>query len=202
MNSHGVSNAHKNDAGAALVITDKNDQFSLLKNTLSGLFSDMIQVRSLGEAVMKTANRQVGAVFAFMPFTDGKSIDDAAGFAEKRFVPLCVFVGTELYPETAYRMKGRYAFVLSYPIQAGMLIQTANILISSRIYVSRLSAERDSLQDKLTDMSVINRAKLLLVEKRRYTEEQAHHALEKAAMDRGISKRKAAEAVLHALGSD
>ena len=111
MNSHGISNAHKNDAGAALVITDKSDQFSLLKNTLSGLFSDMIQVRSLGEAVMKTANRQVGAVFAFMPFTDGKSIDDAAGFAEKRSVPLCVFVGSELYPETAYRMKGRYAFV-------------------------------------------------------------------------------------------
>ena len=198
MNTTGSMNINKNDTGLALVITDKNEHFTFIKSALSGYFSGIIQLRSLGEAVMRTDQRHIGAVFAFLPFTDGRSVDEAVNFAEKRTAPLCILVSAELYPDTVYRVKGRYAFVLSWPVQAGILVQTANILASSGAYVARISAERDRLQDKLTDMSVINRAKLLLVEKKRYTEEQAHHALEKAAMDRGISKRKAAEYVLRA----
>ena len=48
-------------------------------------------------------------------------------------------------------------------------------------------------------MRVVNRAKCLLIEKKQMTEEEAHHYLEKLAMDACITKREAATDIIRRL---
>ena len=63
----------------------------------------------------------------------------------------------------------------------------------------RLRAVRmreNSLQRKLDDTRLVNRAKLLLMSRLQMTEAQAHRFIEKTAMDSGMSKRDVAVGII------
>ena len=53
-----------------------------------------------------------------------------------------------------------------------------------------------SLNDKMAEIRLVNKAKWTLIEKKGMTEEEAHRYIEKYAMDERISKREAAERVI------
>ena len=52
------------------------------------------------------------------------------------------------------------------------------------------------------DQELVNRAKHLLIEKKGYTEQEAHRSIQKRAMDQGIRAVAAARQVLQELGED
>ncbi len=59
-----------------------------------------------------------------------------------------------------------------------------------------------SLQDKMADIRTINRAKLLLIEQLKMNEQEAHHYIEKQAMNLRASKREIAENIIRTYASD
>ena len=58
--------------------------------------------------------------------------------------------------------------------------------------------QAERMQQKLKDIRVIDKAKCLLIQYERLTEEEAHRAIEKQAMDRRVSRREVAERILEA----
>ena len=46
-------------------------------------------------------------------------------------------------------------------------------------------------------MSIVTKAKCLLIQMRQMTEEEAHYYLEKRAMDEGLSKREVAMGIIN-----
>ena len=53
-----------------------------------------------------------------------------------------------------------------------------------------------ALQEKMTDIRTINRAKWLLIEQLRMTESEAHYYIERQAMDTRLSRREVAENII------
>ena len=53
-----------------------------------------------------------------------------------------------------------------------------------------------SMEEKMVEIRIVNRAKCLLIEQLRMTEEEAHRYIEKQAMDRCVTKRTVAENIL------
>ena len=62
--------------------------------------------------------------------------------------------------------------------------------MSNRLYA--MQARENSLQKKLGDTKLVNRAKLLLISRLQMSETEAHRYIEKAAMDTGESRREVA----------
>lgn len=62
--------------------------------------------------------------------------------------------------------------------------------MSNRLYT--MQAREDSLQKKLGDTKLVNRAKLLLISRLQMSEAEAHRYIEKTAMDTGESRREVA----------
>lgn len=86
--------------------------------------------------------------------------------------------------------------VFSLPLRRQTL---AELLRSFLVFSARAAsgnAELVRLRAKVNDMGVISRAKCLLIQNERMTEDEAHHSLERRAMDDGISKREAAEEII------
>ena len=109
-----------------------------------------------------------------------------------------VIVRKENIPEAERLLKGSGAAVLPhdvpdvpFPVLAGVL--QAEAKAGERLFA--VCGEIDRLRERLESEKLIHRAKLALME-RGMNEEEAHHFLEKQAMDRRLSRRAVAEEVL------
>ena len=87
-------------------------------------------------------------------------------------------------------------FVLEKPVSRQALAQAVHLLKVSQRRVAELQRKNAELLQKLDDARLIGRAKCLLVEKLGLTEDEAHHCLERRAMDLRISRREAALTVI------
>jgi response regulator NasT len=56
--------------------------------------------------------------------------------------------------------------------------------------------ELESLQAKMEEMRLVNRAKLILVQRFKMSEKDAHRFIEKNAMDRCVKRRTIAESII------
>ena len=186
----------RDGTGTVLVISAKEDAGTFVKTSLHSNVSRVIRAGGITEAKKKISAEGVDLLIVFMPLPDGSGIEEIMELERRRSVPAVILTGPDLYAEAVYRTRGHRIYVLSYPAKKSMLAQTVNVLAAGQAQIRKLMKERDSLQEKLADQTVINRAKLLLIERDGLTEDEAHHLLERAAMDKGITKRKAAESIL------
>ena len=56
--------------------------------------------------------------------------------------------------------------------------------------------KKEKVEQRIEDIRIVNRAKCLLIQYTRLTEEEAHRFIEKQAMDRRLTKREIAEEIL------
>ena len=53
-----------------------------------------------------------------------------------------------------------------------------------------------SIEEKMEEIRIVNRAKCLLIEQLKMTEKEAHRYIEKQAMDRCVTRRTIAENII------
>ena len=70
------------------------------------------------------------------------------------------------------------------------------LLRATRERLRRMEQRAATVEEKMEEIRIVGRAKLLLIEKLKMTEPDAHRYIEKTAMDRCISKRAVAESII------
>ena len=60
----------------------------------------------------------------------------------------------------------------------------------------RMEKKTASIEEKMEEIRIVNRAKLLLIEQLKMTEKEAHRYIEKQAMDLRISRAEVARSIL------
>ena len=71
--------------------------------------------------------------------------------------------------------------------------------VEQRVFRERLRRQEEkqvSVEEKITEIRLVNRAKWLLIERLGMRETDAHRYIEKQAMDQRVSRRKIAESVI------
>lgn len=86
--------------------------------------------------------------------------------------------------------------VINKPVLKVVLNQAIKFAELSKNRVITLNEENLKLQDKITQIKLINRAKWVLIRYLNMTENQAHKYIEQQAMERRMSKKKIAEKIL------
>ena len=69
-------------------------------------------------------------------------------------------------------------------------------MTSTRERLRSLEKKNVSLEDKMQEIRIVNRAKWTLIEHLKMTEADAHRYIEKQAMDRCVSKKDVSEAII------
>ena len=87
-------------------------------------------------------------------------------------------------------------FVLPKPTSKPIIITALSWLSSAREKLRKTEKKTLSIEEKMEEIRIVNRAKWLLISELKMDEQGAHRYIEKQAMDRCISKKVIAEEII------
>jgi len=86
--------------------------------------------------------------------------------------------------------------IIAKPVDKSLLWSALSLARSVQNRVKRILAENAQLKQKIEDIRIIDRAKLILISSMKMSEQEAHRYIEKQAMDIRSSRRIVAEGIL------
>ncbi len=150
-----------------------------------------------GEAWRALQEQVFSIVLIISPLTDGQGYDLAKMAAGTTSGVILVCVPAS-YEAACSKLEESGVFVLSSEMGRRMLIYAVKMMSAVHRRLANAIPQAERMQQKLKDIRVIDKAKCLLIQYERLTEEEAHRAIEKQAMDRRVSRREVAERILEA----
>ena len=128
------------------------------------------------------------------PLTDEFGSQLAADLPGSSVVLL--MVRSELYEGVYAKATDSGVMTLAKPTSPAMLMQALRWMHAVRERLRRMEAKNTSLEEKMTDIRLVNRAKWLLITELSMTEPDAHRYIEKQAMDRCVPRRVIAQQII------
>ncbi len=162
----------------------------------ASLYSPVLIVSSVSAAKQALAQRTFDFVLVHSPLPDDQGLRFAAGVSASSSSAVLVLVRAEFYEEVYYKMRESGVFLLPRPLSRPSLERALHWMASARERLRRLEKKSLSMEEKMAEIRLVNRAKWLLIQHLGLDEAQAHRHLEKQAMDLCITKRQAAETVI------
>ncbi len=86
--------------------------------------------------------------------------------------------------------------VMAKPLDAAAFREGMVLLLAAMNRLDNLRKQKDALAQRLEEMKILNRAKLILMEVLKLNEEQAHKFIERQAMERRLTKRLICESII------
>lgn len=118
--------------------------------------------------------------------------------AVNRQTVVLLVVRAELYEEACDRVTEAGVFVLAKPTAKPVMTTALGWMASARERLRQLEQKTLSIEEKMEEIRLVNRAKWLLISNRQLEESEAHRYIEKQAMDRCVSKRAVAREIIDA----
>lgn len=87
-------------------------------------------------------------------------------------------------------------FTMPKPVSKQILMQALSWMSSARERLRQSEKKSSTIEEKMLEIRLINRAKWLLISELQMTEPEAHRYIEKRAMDECINKRTVAEDII------
>lgn len=153
-------------------------------------------VRSVGEARRRIAETDFDIVLINAPLPDDFGIRLAIDICANSGAGVLLMVKNELFDDIYARAVGYGVITLSKPTNLQIVAQNLRILCATRERMRRMEAKQATVEEKIEEMRLVNRAKWLLIECLSMTEPEAHRYIEKQSMDQRISKREVAESII------
>lgn len=140
--------------------------------------------------------RRFDIVIINTPLTDDFGTRLALDITEDSGAGVMLLVKSEHYPDISVRVSPYGILTLQKPTSSQMIMQTMFLMCATRERLRRMEEKKASMEEKMEEIRLVNRAKCLLIEQLKMTEKEAHRYIEKQAMDRCVTKREIAEKIL------
>ena len=146
------------------------------------------------EYAMDETDFDVVVVDGAAPTEDTFSL--AACAASHNVSHVLLLAQAESFDETAAYAQEYGYMALPSPVDPALLRQSLGMMAAASARIHELEERANDLQEKMDDLRVVDRAKLILVQRFKMTEKEAHRFIEKNAMDRSVKRRTVAENII------
>ena len=171
-----------------------NDTLSALLP--SSKYSQTHFVSNISAAKRVLAERAFDFVIINSPLPDDVGTRFAIDTANSEESVVLLMVRTELQEEIYDKVAEHGVFVLSKPTSKPTMMTALSWLSSAREKLRKTEKKTLSIEEKMEEIRIVNRAKWLLIGELKLDEPEAHRYIEKQAMDRCVSKRVVAEEII------
>lgn len=152
---------------------------------------------SIAEARRELVARHFDFVIVNPPLPDDMGVRFAIDTSEKPDCVVLLLLKGETYEQVNARVQPYGVFTIQLPVGTQTLKQGLKWMSAARERLRRLETKTLTVEEKMEEIRVVNRAKWLLIEKQNMTESEAHHLIEKQAMDGCLTKKEVASAIIH-----
>ena len=171
-----------------------NDTLSALLP--SSKYSPTHFVSNISAAKRVLAERAFDFVIINSPLPDDVGTRFAIDTVNSEESVVLLMVRTELQEEIYDKVAEHGVFVLSKPTSKPTMMTALSWLSSAREKLRKTEKKTLSIEEKMEEIRIVNRAKWILIRELKLDEPEAHRYIEKQAMDRCVSKRVVAEEVI------
>ena len=153
-------------------------------------------VTSVSAAKRMLAERSFDFVIVNSPLPDDPGVRFAIDACTSRGTVVLLLVKSEAYISVNDKVVVHGVFTLPRPISRQSLQLALSWMISARERLRRIEKKTLSIEEKMEEIRLVNRAKWLLISELKMEEPQAHRYIEKQSMDLCVPKRQVAEDII------
>ena len=157
----------------------------------------VVYARSSAEAQRLLAENSYDIVIINTPLSDDFGLRLASYVSSNTTAGVLLLVKSDRYTETSAKMLSYGVMTLPKPTSSQMLTQTLGVLCATRERLRQMEEKQLSVEQKMEEIRLVNRAKWLLIETLGMSEAESHRYIEKQAMDLRISKAQVARNIIH-----
>lgn len=130
------------------------------------------------------------------PLPDEMGTKYAMDLSSNKSTVCLVFIKAELYEEIRGKVTPRGVFTLPKPTSAIATAHGLDFLASARERLRNLENKALTIEEKMEEIRLVNRAKWLLIDQLKMTEPDAHRYIEKQAMDTCVTRSEVAKGII------
>ena len=151
---------------------------------------------NVSEAKRHLAARAFDFVLVDAPLPDDSGIRFAIDACRSQTTVVLLLVPAQVHAEVHDKVAEHGVFTLTKPTSRGTFSQALSWLSSARERLRKMEQKASTIEERMEEIRIVNRAKFLLISELKMTEAEAHHYIERNAMDNCIPKREAAERII------
>ena len=161
-----------------------------------GRYGPVTVLHDAAAARRALAENSYDLVLINTPLPDEFGTRLALDACESSSAGVLLLVKAEHCPDIEAQVSAHGVLTLAKPTSAQLFAQTLRLLCITRERLRGMEKKAVTLQEKMEEIRLVNRATWLLIEELKMTEQEAHRYIEKRAMDRCVTRRAVAEQIL------
>ena len=159
-------------------------------------YAPLCAASSVAEARRVLLERSFDIVIISAPLPDEFGTKLALHIIDKSSAGVLLLVKAEHYPDLSARLSPQGILLLQKPTSPPLLLQSLQLLCGTRERLRRMEQKTATIEEKMAEIRLVNRAKWQLIDQRGMTEQDAHRYIEKQAMDRCTTRREIALGII------
>ena len=184
---------------STLVVSAAENFNSALTTLLpESTYDPVLTVSSVSAAKRAIAERVFDFVMINSPLPDDPGTRFAIDACASKGTVVLLLVRSVIHAEMYDKVVEHGVFTLPKPTSKPTIAQALSWMASARERLRKLEKKTLSIEEKMEEIRLVNRAKWLLISQLQMSEPDAHRHIEKQAMDLCISKKAVAENILQA----
>ena len=182
---------------SALIISSTEKGFDFLSEALNAAGIKQVVIRSsCSEARRLLAEQTFDLVIINAPLRDETGEKLSRHIASSGISQVILMVRSEYFDAVSAACENDGVLTVSKPMNRTVFWAAMTLAKSAQNRIKRAQAENAELKQKIEDIRIVDRAKLILISYMNMSEKEAHRYLEKQAMDQRTTKRAVAEGIL------
>lgn len=182
----------------SVLLVSASDKFNATTTTLLPVtdYWPVTTVKSIAEAKRRLLDQPYDIILINAPLPDDFGMRLAIDACNESGAGVLLLVKSEHYNDIYSKVVGYGVMTLSKPTTLQMVSQTLRVLCATRERLRKVEERQATVEEKIEEIRLVNRAKWLLIECLSMTEAEAHRYIEKQSMDLRISKREVAQNII------
>lgn len=182
----------------SVLVVSSSETFN---NTIPGLlpsfdYQPVVFSSNVSEAKRYLAERSFDFVIINSPLPDDNGTRFAIDCCRSMTSAVLLLVRSEIHADIHSKVVPHGVFTLPKPTSKAVMTLALGWLASARERLRKLEKKTLSVEERMEEIHIVNRAKILLVSQLHMTEPEAHRYIEKQAMNSCVSKREIAEGII------
>lgn len=180
-----------------LIVSAASSFFTVMEPLLPSTdYWPVVHAKSVAEAQRRLLEGIYDIVIINAPLPDDFGLRLAISTCTDSSSGVLLLVKNDLYNEIYTKAMPYGVLTLSKPTNSQLIVQSLRVLCATRERLRQMEQKQMSVEKKIEEIRLVNRAKWLLIECLGMKESDAHRYIEKQAMDLRISKSEMAENII------
>ena len=185
-----------------IVSGSERSRATLAEVFASSRYSPVTTRGSAAEVRRQVLDAPHALVFINTPLPDETGVQLALDLSSSRNCCVALIVPGDTYDQVNEQVEDAGVLTLARPTTAQQLRQAAAMMGATRTKLADMEKKTATLEEKMEEIRLVNRAKWMLIERRGMDEATAHRYIEKLAMDARQTRRLVAQTLIRSLDND